>query len=68
MLVGHLSNQDEEEVEDELEALHREVEGPASLPNAPTTSPKEDVAEEEPTRQEVRTGQRARERPAIPAS
>lgn len=68
MLSGHLSNQDEDEVEDELEALHREAQGPASLPNAPTTSPKEDVAEEEPARQEARTGQRAREQTAIPAS
>ncbi|OJI97666.1 hypothetical protein ASPVEDRAFT_37090 [Aspergillus versicolor CBS 583.65] len=68
MLAGHLSNQDEDEVEDELETLHREVQGPASLPNAPTKSPKEDVAEEEPARQEARTGQGTRERTAIPAS
>ncbi|KXJ97152.1 Snf7 family protein [Microdochium bolleyi] len=35
MLGGRISNQDEEEVEDELAALEAEVNGPAVLPNAP---------------------------------
>ncbi|KAL4999549.1 Snf7-domain-containing protein [Aspergillus recurvatus] len=43
MLAGNLSNQDEDEVEDELEALHREVRGPISLPNVPTAPPKVEV-------------------------
>lgn len=32
MLAGHLTNQDEDEVEDELEALRREAAGPEALP------------------------------------
>lgn len=35
MLGGKMSNQDEDEVEDELEAMEREVVGVPSLPNAP---------------------------------
>jgi charged multivesicular body protein 6 len=35
MLAGRMSNQDEDEVEDELEALEREVSG-VELPDAPT--------------------------------
>jgi charged multivesicular body protein 6 len=35
MLAGQMSNEDEDEVEDELEALQREVEGPVDLPDAP---------------------------------
>ncbi|KAL2831995.1 Snf7-domain-containing protein [Aspergillus cavernicola] len=65
MLAGHLSNQDEDEVEDELEALHREVLGPVSLPNVPTQPPP--VLENEPTKQKSRARERARELAAIPA-
>jgi len=37
MLGGKMSNQDEDEVEDELEALEREVGGVVpAMPNAPT--------------------------------
>ncbi|KAL5341695.1 Snf7-domain-containing protein [Aspergillus crustosus] len=72
MLAGHLSNQDEDEVEDELEALQREVEGSVSLPNAPTAQPEADVPGEVPkdelARQKARTKARARDRAAIPAS
>lgn len=35
MLAGRISNQDEDEVEDELEALEREVSGVSKLPDAP---------------------------------
>ncbi|KAL6236416.1 hypothetical protein BDW75DRAFT_112129 [Aspergillus navahoensis] len=63
MLAGNLSNQDEDEVEDELEALHREVQGPGSLPNVPTALP-----EEELEKQKARAKARAREQAAIPAS
>ncbi|KAK5054654.1 hypothetical protein LTR84_001545 [Exophiala bonariae] len=34
-LAGQMSNEDEDEVEDELEAMEREVSGVAALPNAP---------------------------------
>lgn len=36
MLGGKMSNQDEDEVEDELEAMEREAGGVPSLPNAPS--------------------------------
>jgi charged multivesicular body protein 6 len=36
MLGGKMSNQDEEEVEDELAAMEREVVGVPSLPDAPS--------------------------------
>lgn len=36
LLAGRMTNQDEDEVEDELEALAREVNGVQQLPNAPT--------------------------------
>ncbi|KAJ5297942.1 hypothetical protein PENANT_c012G10599 [Penicillium antarcticum] len=39
MLAGHLTNQDEDEVEDELEALQRELAGPVVLPSPPTAVP-----------------------------
>jgi charged multivesicular body protein 6 len=39
MLGGRITNQDEEEVEDELEALEREVNGPGPLPTVPNTTP-----------------------------
>lgn len=35
MLGGKMSNQDEDEVEDELEAIEREVSGVPALPAAP---------------------------------
>ncbi|KAF3071076.1 Charged multivesicular body protein 6 [Daldinia childiae] len=37
MLGGRITNQDEDEVEDELAALELEVNGPAKLPNVPDT-------------------------------
>ena len=43
MLAGHLSNQDEDEVEEELAALQ----GPVVLPSAPTTTLPEEEKEEE---------------------
>jgi charged multivesicular body protein 6 len=49
MLAGQLSNQDEEEVEDELEALQGPAERPVVLPDAPVSRLSEDrrKAEEE---------------------
>ena len=43
MLAGHLSNQDEDEVEEELAALQ----GPVVLPSAPTTTLPEEKEEQE---------------------
>ncbi|EAA65548.1 hypothetical protein AN1365.2 [Aspergillus nidulans FGSC A4] len=68
MLAGNLSNQDEDEVEDELEALQREAQGPVSLPNVPTAPPEVETPEEELKKQKARAKARAREQAAIPAS
>ncbi|KAL2872189.1 ESCRT-III subunit protein VPS20 [Aspergillus lucknowensis] len=69
MLAGHLSNQDEDEVEDELEALRREVQGPVDLPTAPIGLPSggKQEPEDELERQKARARARTRERTAIPA-
>ncbi|KAI1105064.1 charged multivesicular body protein 6 [Jackrogersella minutella] len=48
MLGGRISNQDEDEVEDELAALELEVNGPAPLPNVPDTKlPQAEVPEQQ---------------------
>ncbi|KAI1820954.1 charged multivesicular body protein 6 [Xylaria intraflava] len=39
MLGGRITNQDEDEVEDELVALEREINGTGPLPNVPNTVP-----------------------------
>ncbi|RAL09310.1 ESCRT-III subunit protein VPS20 [Aspergillus homomorphus CBS 101889] len=38
MLAGRLSREDEDEVEEELEELQRQAQGPVVLPNAPVSS------------------------------
>lgn len=55
MLAGQMSNQDEAEVEDELDALDREVSGktavtPETLPDAPVAAFPEQRAEGEKER------------------
>ncbi|KKY15083.1 putative snf7 family protein [Diplodia seriata] len=48
MLAGRMSNQDEDEVEDELDALEKEMNGtklPENLPDAPTIVPEAGQAE-----------------------
>jgi charged multivesicular body protein 6 len=50
MLGGQMSNQDEDEVEDELEALEREVAGPVKLPDVPV-APLPGATKEEKERQ-----------------
>lgn len=52
MLGGRISNQDEDEVEDELEALEAEVTG-VPLPSVPTS--------ELPSKERVKARQRERE-------
>ncbi|OTA57258.1 charged multivesicular body protein 6 [Hypoxylon sp. EC38] len=48
MLGGRITNQDEDEVEEELAALELEVNGPAPLPNVPNTKiPKAQVVEQQ---------------------
>ncbi|KAI1136673.1 Snf7-domain-containing protein [Hypoxylon sp. FL0543] len=48
MLGGRITNQDEDEVEDELAALELEVNGPPPLPNVPDTKlPKAEVVEQQ---------------------
>lgn len=64
MLGGRISNQDEDEVEDELAALEAEVNGPAVvLPNPPSKPlPADEVVGDE---QPVKVGQRQPERQAM---
>jgi charged multivesicular body protein 6 len=38
MLSGKMSNEDEDEVEDELEALEREARGVVGMPDAPSVT------------------------------
>lgn len=63
MLGGKMSNQDEDEVEDELEAMEREMSGIPSLPDAPSRLREDmpDVPQETP---EERAKRRRRERAA----
>ncbi|KAJ6150829.1 hypothetical protein N7470_007423 [Penicillium chermesinum] len=49
MIAGNLSTQDEEDVEDELEALQRELAPPPRLPSAPVTDLPEQEVQETPT-------------------
>lgn len=61
MLNGKMSNEDEDEVEDELEAMAREAQGVSSLPDAPSITKNElpDAPQESP---EERVKRRRRER------
>jgi charged multivesicular body protein 6 len=67
MLAGHLTNQDEDEVEDELEALQRELAGPVVLPSPPTAIPAPAEAEPEPAPSRERNEAKAETRTAVPA-
>ncbi|KAI1118164.1 charged multivesicular body protein 6 [Nemania sp. NC0429] len=58
MLGGRITNQDEDEVEDELAALEREVNGPGPLPVAPKTEPQIEESQRQPERQEERRPER----------
>ncbi len=62
MLSGRISNQDEDEVEDELAALEAELSGvrPVSLPSAPNTMP-ERTGEEEVEPEPAKTRQTERQ-------
>jgi charged multivesicular body protein 6 len=67
LLANKMSNQDEDEVEDELEALEAEVNGVPALPNAPVAQP-QFTAEEKAQMAKDRAARRARERAAGQAS
>ena len=66
MLANRMSNQDEDEVEDELADLEREVNGVKDMPNAPIKqpelTPKERAARRQREREE-REEREAEERP-----
>ena len=62
MIAGQMSNQDEDEVEDELEQLEQQVRGP--LPEAPS-APLPKAAEDE-TVQTTRERARVREKQRAP--
>jgi charged multivesicular body protein 6 len=62
MLANKMSNQDEDEVEDELEALEAEVKG-VTLPDAPVQQPQLTAAERAQIAKD-RAQRRAREKAA----
>lgn len=66
MLAGNLSNQDEDEVEDELESLQREVEGLTELPSAPTSALPVETEQEQYRREKERARARATAQAAVP--
>lgn len=65
MLGGRITNQDEDEVEDELAALEAEVNGPTTLPAAPVSALPEIEAQDE---ERAPARQRQAERRAMLAS
>ncbi|CAI7626559.1 unnamed protein product [Penicillium discolor] len=70
MLAGHLTNQDEDEVEDELEALQRELADPEILPDDVVlpSPPTAELPIEEPVPESTpRTQAKAETRTALPA-
>ncbi|KAH7356058.1 Snf7-domain-containing protein [Pyrenochaeta sp. MPI-SDFR-AT-0127] len=67
LLANKMSNQDEDEVEDELEALEAEVNGVPALPNVPAGQP-QFTPEEKAQMAKDRAARRARERAAEQAS
>ncbi|RHZ66235.1 ESCRT-III subunit protein VPS20 [Aspergillus thermomutatus] len=68
MLAGQLSNQDEDEVEDELERLRQETEA-ITLPKVPTAPPVMAEGEEEGDKEELEiAAARMKTRTAVPAS
>lgn len=70
MLEGNLSMQDEEDVEEELEALRLEVAGPVDLPAVPQAALPErsDETVEEPAQEQPAARAKAKARTAVLAS
>jgi charged multivesicular body protein 6 len=70
MLGGKMSNEDEDEVEDELLAMEQEANGVPAMPNAPTQvqEPMPEVPVNDPQRaREKERAQQRRQREAIAA-
>ncbi|OJD11758.1 hypothetical protein AJ78_07531 [Emergomyces pasteurianus Ep9510] len=65
MLGGQMSNQDEDEVEDELEAMQQEISGPVSLPDVPTSALPEVAEREKQEKAKERAKTRARARATV---
>lgn len=59
LLAGKMSNQDEDEVEDELADLEREVNGVTTMPNPPVKQPELTPKERALRRQREREAQEA---------
>lgn len=68
MLAGQISNQDEDEVEDELEALQREIEGVSLMPDVPTVALPDKTEIEQSRKAKARAKARAEERAALIAA
>jgi charged multivesicular body protein 6 len=69
MLGGKMSNEDEDEVEDELLAMEREANGVPAMPNAPTQvqEPMPEVPANDPQRAREKERAQRRQREAIAA-
>lgn len=67
MLAGKLSNQDEDEVEDELEALQGPAERPVVLPNAPVSALPEARRKEEERKTERQKAHAEEQTPMLSA-
>lgn len=68
MLGGQMSNQDEDEVEDELDALERQVAGSVKLPDVPVTPLPDATKVEKEQKAKERAKARARARTATAAT
>lgn len=66
MIGGEMSNQDEDEVEDEIEELERQVTGLVKLPDAPTSGLDADAERDRAQRAKERARARAGERERVP--
>ena len=66
MLGGQMSNQDEDEVEDELDLLEQQVRGTVKLPDAPTSSIQEDQEQDKAQRAKERAKARTKARAEAP--
>ncbi|EEH46160.1 ESCRT-III subunit protein VPS20 [Paracoccidioides brasiliensis Pb18] len=60
MLGGQMSNQDEDEVEDELESMEQEISGPVRLPDVPTSELPEETEQQKREKEKQRAKARAR--------
>ncbi|KAI2090951.1 Vacuolar protein sorting-associated protein 20 [Ophidiomyces ophidiicola] len=66
MLAGQMSNQDEDEVEDELENLERVLGAAVDLPDVPVSELPEEMEEDQVAAAKLRARERAKARKAAP--